>query len=146
MRRAASLVAMTLIIFGGLLQVTSAPVYAEPAQPYTYDDCVDFSESDVLHTICFQTKGVVSFTETPSGIYRAHDSGETCFQHYVNGALVEEGCRRFNFVVVAQGSQAQVDRWNIRFQETEGGVTCTGFFLFHYANDAIRRDVTVECT
>jgi hypothetical protein len=144
MRRLTTLLAVLLMVVTELLATFGAAA-AEPAQRYTEDFCTESQEADGLHTLCFQTTGTTTFNETPSGVFRSHDSGQTCFQHYVDDTLVEQGCRRYNFVNVAQGSQTQVDHWNIRFTKTEGGVTCTGAFLFQYANNETKRDFSLEC-
>jgi hypothetical protein len=139
MRSRLSLFLSALVVMLGVLSVAQ-PVAAAPAQPFSIDEC---SAPGAL-VFCYQAKGVVHHTVTPSGNVSYVDNREECSQVFHNGVVVQDVCQRQHYVVHAKDNQEHVMVSRAVSDQTYvlSGVTytCSGSYNAVYANGEIRHD------
>ncbi len=147
MSRLTTLVAVAMLLAGGMLAISPDAAGAAPAVHYSYADCSDDIVSEDIYVYCYQADGVVKVNETPSGIFQYHDKGTDCYQYYLNGDVVEEGCSRYNIIEIATDFITPVYHYRGTFEYTSGGVTCTVVANNVYANGEARHEYTdVQCS
>lgn len=126
-----------LVIMLGMLNLAQ-PAAAAPAQQFTWDAC---SAPGPL-VFCYQGKGVVHHTFTPSGNVSYVDNREECSQVIHNGVVVQDVCQRSHYVVHAKDNQEHVVVSRAVSAQTYvlSGTTytCSGSYNAVYANGEVR--------
>lgn len=135
---------VTAFVLLGSALALAGPAVAAPAQPYRYNDCVDFGNGYVS---CFSGHGTFVENQSASGTTLYRVSGTSADQITLNGEVVAQYSNKQTFVLVQRGGQDQVVHNNGDGSFTFPDFGCTYKFNYTFANGEIRHDVyDIRCT
>ena len=144
---AAFAVIVALAVAAGI--VAPSPAAAARAQPFTDSwDCVTGSFGGTTYEHCYEARGVVQETETPSGRVQYHYVAHYCARFSIDGEVVSEDCGTHHGLLHLRDGEEQVYHANGKSEfRNEAWGTCTDRWTITYTNGEARHDAyQLECT
>jgi hypothetical protein len=151
-RRSSIVVAAVLLMLG--MPGLARPVAAAPAQPIDRSGCHDPYENlgDIYQT-CFDEKGVVQFTELPSGGFKSTINTTVSVTTTVNGEVSQADRAKLHIFELVKDGETHVRRYrsytldDILIDPGTGEVmTCIATYHYVEANGEVRVETdSFEC-